>query len=45
MDTSRSYLEPSSFSKKIAAAIIIVVHSYYFNSYILDGNDQFQKCR
>ena len=24
MDTSRSYLEPSSFSKKIAAAIIIV---------------------
>ena len=23
MDTSRSYLEPSSFSKKIAAAIII----------------------
>ena len=24
MDTSRSYLEPSSFSKKLAAAIIIV---------------------
>jgi hypothetical protein len=24
MDTSRSYLEPSSFSKKMAAAIIIV---------------------
>ena len=24
MDTSRSYLEPSSFSKKLAATIIIV---------------------